>query len=246
MTAEEKERLLTNIMSMGDSPVEAEAVAAFLKYRALREKMGWPSFGDVMRADETAANKIKEAEQNREKWEQAHAARVAENAALARRNAALAVRIAALRSALWVMLNWRMIAGAVVVVVAGFGGWRVWNAQAAPDKAPLGEAENAAFNTVFADVLSRAKWSAGDAVPVTVRIAGSDWWIVVRGSVDADSHADARGHPIERHCLQLYAHEAVRDAGAFLAPSPYFAFGQWMKWPMRAAECRMPGKANYS
>ena len=34
---------------MGDSPVEAEAVAAFLKYRTLRDKMGWPSFADLLR-----------------------------------------------------------------------------------------------------------------------------------------------------------------------------------------------------
>jgi hypothetical protein len=63
--------------------------------------------------------------------------------------------------------------------------------------------------------------------------------------VDAGSHSDARGRPIDRHCLQLFAHEAARDAGAFVTPSPYLAFGKFMTWSAHAAECRMPGDKNY-
>lgn len=246
MNAAQKGDLFWNLFGGLDSDQPGEREAALGKIHTLREKMGWPRFVDLRGV---TPEQLQAAEQNREKWEQAHAARVTENAALARRNAALAARIAILRASLFVMLNWRMIAVACVVVAAGFGGWRVWNAEAAPDKAPVGQAAedsaNAALDAALADGLSRARWSAGDTVPVTMRVGGVDYWIVVRGTVDQASHADARGRPVERHCLQLYASEAVRDAGAFLAPSPYLAFGQWMKWPQRAAVCRMPGERNY-
>ena len=48
-----------------------------------------------------------------------------------------------------------------------------------------------------------------------MRVNGSEYWIVVRGAVDQTSHVDAQGRPVERHCLQLFASEAVRDAGAY-------------------------------
>lgn len=252
MTAEEKKRLFGSVFARLDSDQPGERVAALEKLHSLRAKMGWLSFGDVLRQFESSATakQLEAAEKNRAAWEQAHNERVTENAALARRNAALAARNAKLRSALWVMMNWRMVAGVAVVAAGGFGGWRVWNAEAAPDKAPIGQAAddsaNASLNAALADVLSRAKWGAGDTAPVTVRVNGFEWWIVIRGTVDQKSHVDARGRPIERHCLQLYASEAERDAGAFITPTPYLAFGQWMKWPQRAAECRMPGKVNYS
>ena len=107
------------------------------------------------------------------------------------------------------------------------------------------DSEHAALEAAFQDALSQAKWASGDTPPVVWHVAGVNYWIVFRGNVDTGSHADAHGHPIERHCLQLYAREAVTDAGAYLTPSPYLAGGWWMKWPLRAAECRMPGKGNY-
>jgi hypothetical protein len=137
-------------------------------------------------------------------------------------------------------MNWRMAAGVALASVIGFGGWHVWNAQAAPGQSKAVQADDSvALNAAFADVLSRARWwGAGDTRPATVRVNGSEYWIVVRAAVDQTSHVDAQGRPVERHCLQLFASEAVRDAGTYIAPSPYVAFGWWMKWPQRAAECR--------
>ena len=107
MNAAQKGDLFWMLFGGLDSDQPGEREAALGKIHSLREKMGWPRFVDLRGV---TPEQLKEAEQNREKWEQAHAARVAENAALARRNAALAARIAILRSSLLVMLNWRMMA----------------------------------------------------------------------------------------------------------------------------------------
>ncbi len=250
MNAAQKVDLFWNLFAQLGSDQPGEREAALGKIHSLREKMGWPRFVDLRGVTpeqlKEAEQNREQAEQNREQWQQAHAARVAENAVLARRNAALVARIAALHSALWLMLNWRMMAVAALAAAFAFGRWRVWIAQAAPGQAQAGQTDNSALDAALADVLSRARWGAGDSAPVTVQVNGSAYWIVIRGTVDPASHADARGRPVTRHCLQLYASEAVRDEGAFIAPSPYLAFGQLMMWPQRAAECRMPGKALYS
>jgi hypothetical protein len=245
MNAAQKGDLFWALFAQLDSDQSGEREAALGKIHSLREKMGWSRFIELRGV---TPEQLKEAEQNREQWEQAHAARVAENAALARRNGALLARIVALRSALWVMLNWRMVGGVIVAAALGSGGWWWWStAQAAPGKDTAGQAaDDSALNAALADVLSRARWGAGDTRPATVRVNGSEYWIVVRGAVDQTSHVDAQGRPLERHCLQLFASDAVRDQGAYIAPSPYLAFGWWMKWPQRAAECRMSGKVNVS
>ena len=147
------------------------------------------------------------------------------------------------------MVNWKMVVGFVVVAALGSGGWWWWsNAQAAPDQQPVATAEDtarAALDGALRDVLGGMRWGEGDTAPRVVTVGGVPYWVVVRGSIDGQSHADAKGQPVPRHCLQLYASEAVRDAGAFVTPAPYLAFGQWMKWPQHAAECRMPGTRNY-
>jgi hypothetical protein len=114
-------------------------------------------------------------------------------------------------------------------------------------RTPEGDAKAQSIaNAGLREVLSHTRWGNGDTPPTVVRVAGVDYWILVRGTVDTASHADARGRQVERHCLQLFAKEAVRDASAYLAPEPYKAFGYAMNWPEHAAECRMPGQGNYS
>jgi hypothetical protein len=172
----------------------------------------------------------------------AHDEKVTENSALAHRNAALAARITGLRSALWFMVNWRMVGVATAVVVLSCGGgWVWWSADAAPDRGSVTSAVNAAFD----DALSRTRWGEGETDPRIVTVGNAPYWVLVRGFVDTGSRADARGRPVPRHCLKLYAAEAERDQGVYVTPSPYFAFGLWMTWPLRAAECRMPGTRNY-
>jgi len=250
MTAAEKAKLFASVFGMGDSPVEAEAVAAFLKYRTLRDKMGWPGFGDILRKLESVITpeQFEAVERDLVQCRQERDARASEVAALARRNAALAARVVSLRAALFFSINWKRLVVIALVVAGGYGGWRWSNAEARPDNSPsitATDSEHAALEAAFQDALSQAKWASGDTPPVVWHVAGVNYWIVFRGNVDTGSHADAHGHPIERHCLQLYAREAVTDAGAYLTPSPYLAGGWWMKWPLRAAECRMPGKGNY-
>lgn len=250
MTAAEKAKLFASVFGMGDSPVEAEAVAAFLKYRTLRDKMGWPGFGDILRKLESTITpeRLEAVERDLAQCQKERDARAQEVVRLAAHNAALAARIASLRAALFFSINWKRLAVVGVVVALGYGGWRWSNAEARPDDAPSIPApddEHAALDAAFREALSRAKWLNGDTPPAVWHVNGVDYWIVLRGAVDADSHADAHGHPVERHCLKLYASEAVTDAGAYLTPSPYLAGGLWMRWPQRAAECRMPGKENY-
>lgn len=250
MTPQEKARLFGQVFSLLGSDQAGERLAALEKMHALRTKMGWPTFADVLLKLESTITpeQLVAAEKDAAQWKQAHDARVKENAAVARRNAVLAARAGALQSALWLSINWRVVAGAAVVAALSYGGWHWSNAEAAPDNQPVSDTTDSAQAAVdigLRDVLSRTRWGSGDTPPVIVRVNGVDFWLVVRGTTDATSHADDKGRPIERHCVTLHAREAVRDAGAFLKPEPYLAFGWWMKWPLRAAECRLPGKANY-
>jgi hypothetical protein len=250
MTAEEKARQFSQIFALLDSEQPGEREAALGKLHALRVKMGWPSFGDVLRKLESTVTpeQFEAVERDLVQCKRTLDERAEDNADLARRNAALSARIASLRAALWFSINWKRLAAAGVVLSLGYGGWRWSNAEASPDSPPSAAApdsEHAAADAAFRDVLNRTKWTTGDTPPAVWHVNGVDYWVVVRGTVDASSHADARGRPIERHCLQLYASEAVTDAGSYLTPSPYLAAGWWMKWPQHAAECRMPGKGNY-
>jgi hypothetical protein len=251
MTAAEKAKLFGSVFAMLDSDQPGERTAALDKLHALRGKMGWWTFADLLQRLESVVSpeQLEAAERSAADWERAHNERVKENGALARRNAALVARNGTLHAALWVMMNWRKVAmlGLVLTVGSG-GGWWWWkNAEAAPDKpvAATDDRAQAAVDAELRDRLSRTKWGVDDTAPAIATLNGVPYWVVVRGNVDAQSHVDAQGHPVERHCLQLFASKAEADAGAFVTPSPYVAFGIWLKWPQRAAECRMPGTRNY-
>jgi hypothetical protein len=254
MTAEQKARLFGQVFGLLDSDQPGERTAALDRLHALRDKMGWPRFADLLQKLESTITpeQLEAAERSRADWERAHGERVKENTALARRNAALAARVAALRSTLWFMVNWRMVAVAGLVLTLGSGGWWWWSsAEAAPDQAPVAGAAatdgtlNDTLNAALADSLRGFRWRSSETAPLIFTVGTSAYWIVLRGSVDAHSHVDANGRPIERHCLQLYAARSQWSDGAYLTPSPYLAFGVWLKWPLIAAECRLPGTWNY-
>ena len=245
MTSADKAKLFGSIFPLLDSPVEGERLAALNKLHDLRHKMGWPGFGDLLNTMQSAITpaQLQAAEAERDQWMQAHDQRERENAALVRRNAALAGALASLRMTLWMFGNWSRLAA--VLAVVGFGGSSYfWLSPVVHSFAAAVEADpNPAVDAGLRAYLGRAAWVRGDSAPVAVTVAGSAFWIVLRGTLDADSHADAHGRPIARHCLQLYARPAVSDDGAFLTPHPYLAFGWLITWPVRAAECRLSGRA---
>jgi hypothetical protein len=250
MNRQQKSQLFGQVFGLLDSDQSGERTAALDKLHSLRLKMGWPTFADLLRKLESVvtSEQFEAVQQNLAQWMRAHDERVKENEALARRNAALAARNATLRATVWFMMNWRMVAGVAVVALCSGGWWWRSHAQAAPDQRTVTVAEDTAqvaVDAALGDMLGGIRWGAGDTTPRIVTIGGAPYWIVVRGTTDEQSHADEKGRPVPRHCLQLYAFEAVRDAGAFLTPAPYLAFGKWMRWPQRAAECRMPGTRNY-
>jgi hypothetical protein len=243
MTPEQRAQLFGQIFGLLDSDQPGERATALDKLHSLREKMGWPTFGDVLRKLENtvSAAQLEAAEQSAAQWQR-------ENAALAQRNAMLVARIATLRAALWFTRNWTKAAATVIVI--GVGSWQCSSRGTPPDQQTVSttsakDTARAAVDSALRDLLKRSSWSGGETAPFIVMVSGVPYWVIIRGTIDAQSHADAHGQPIKRHCLQLFAAEAARDAGAFVTPSPYVAFGVWMKWPQRAADCRMPGTGNY-
>lgn len=239
MTLEEKKRLGTLIGLLNSNQV-GEREAALGKIHALRSTVAWPGFVDLWQRAENAVSPedFEKVEKNLAQWQQAHGAEVA-------KSAVLRAEIKTLRAALWSWRNLRSLATACLVLafIAG-GGWYWWDAQAAQQRVQSDPAQ-AATNAAMRDVLERMRWGTGDTAPIMIKVGGAPYWVITRGTVDAASHADARGQLIERHCLQLFASEAVPDSGAFVTPEPYLAFGWLMQWPQRAAECRMPGTRNY-
>jgi hypothetical protein len=270
MTPELKARLFGQVWGLLDSDQAGERAAALDKLHSLRGKMGWPTFAALLRKLESTVTpeQLESAERNAAQWQLAHDDQLRKNAALAQRNAMLVARIASLRTALWFTRNPTKAAAAVIVI--GLCGWQCTSEGAPPDQQPAAttSAKNAARNevphtgstpqttaptnapttavdAVLAEVLRRANWREGDTRPFIVVASGAPYWVIVRGTIDRHSRSDPQGHEIIRHCLQLFAAEAVRDGGAFMTPSPY-RFGLWMKWPQHgAAECRMPGTGNY-
>jgi hypothetical protein len=246
MTPEEKKRH-GDLIGLLDSDQVGERETALGKNHALRSKTGWPGFADLWNRAENAVSPedFEKVEQNLVQWKQAHDAKAQEIALLKTRVAALITSNKTLRSSLWVALNFRRLAAVGTVVAFACGGWLWWGAQAAPDQLPVAsDPARASTDAAMRDVLARMRWGSNDSAPLVVTIHGAPWWVIARGSVDSDSHTDASGQPVARHCLQLYAVEAVPDAGAFVTPAPYF-LGLWLRWPLRAAECRMPGTRSY-
>ncbi|MGE0280205.1 MAG: hypothetical protein AB7P20_06275 [Rhizobiaceae bacterium] len=248
MTPEERKRLC-DLVGRLDSDQVGEREAALGKVHVLRGKVGWPGFADLWRRAENAISPedFERVEKNLAQWKQAHAAKEQENTLLKARVVALVSANKSTRAALWTALNFKgLVKVATVLAFVSGGGWWWWQAQAAPDQQPVAsDPAETATNAALRDVLSRMRWKADDSAPLVVTVNGAAWWVIARGSTDAGSHADAWGKPIERHCLQIFAEKAVPDAGAYRTPAPYL-LGIWLRWPLRAAECRMPGTRGYS
>lgn len=248
MTPEQAAKLFGQIFAMLDADRHERAIA-LEKLHARRAELNWPSFGDILRQLEATISPqaLEAAERTGAQWKQACEVYADETKALKRRNTALAAAVAALRGALWASVNGWLLTGGLLLAVFAYGGWQWASAEPVPDRQPVTNASDsnqAAIDAGLRDVLSGMKWAVGETQPRIKRVNGVEYWVVVRGFKDTKTHANENGEPIERHCLDLFASEAVADAGAFLLPNPY-RFGLWIKWPHRAAECRLPGKANY-
>jgi hypothetical protein len=246
---QERERLRDLIWAHMDDANEGESLTAFGKARGLKEKMGGPGFADILRERNAAAPKLEAAAQNlaaaeksRAEWKLAHDKLAAANTNLLKENSALKARILALR-AVKGSLSLKRLAASMVVLAVGYGGWHWSNADANPSTTAVIDEH---IENGLRDALKQTKWAEGDTTPAAWRINSTHWWIVARGYRDSATHADAHGKLIERHCIKIFAREAVADAGAYLTPNPYALFGAWTKWPESAAVCRMPGEWGYS
>ena len=242
MTPDEKAKLFYKLLGLCDSDQSQERHAALDKIVEQRAPMGWPKFVEVAQRLESkiTPEEFEDLRRDRDGWQRAHDERVAEKSLLEQRNAMLVKQIATLRVSLAVAVNWRKLAFVALVAGLAVGGWRWWSGNAVPDVSAAASPALSSLDAAFLDLLKREAWGEGDSPPRLANVEGVQYWIVLRGSLDPDSHVNAAGHALERRCLRLFASEAVPDAGAYLTPAPYFVW--WMKWPQRAAECRLAGR----
>ena len=222
------EQLFGKIFALLDSDSQGEREAALQQLWGFLKKRG-KSFRELLGLLENNVPRqaYAELEQKLDGWIKAHDALAAQNASLVR-------RYAAVKTALWLRVNLPRLIVLAAAIAAGLVFYRLL--RPVEDSAPAAAASAAEWRRV----LSGFAWSEGDTAPKIYSLGGTDIWVLVRGKIDALSHSDARGQPIERHCLHLYAAKAERDAGAYLSPHPYNFIGV-LTWSERAAECRMPG-----
>jgi hypothetical protein len=144
--------------------------------------------------------------------------------------------------------GWWLIKGACQIVAAAFVLIVTGNGSA-PHVPNVGSDQTLTVTQPLADSfrvgLQRAPWAQNDTHPAIWTVLGDKYWVVIRGSLDRDSHADARGAPVERQCLHLYAAPAVQDAGQYIAPQPYLVADMMIKWPEVVTECRMSGQSTF-
>lgn len=267
MTLERKAKLFAQLFRMLGSNHRGEAAAALEKLNSLRAKMGWPSWEQLLEmiGSSVTAAQLEAAMRAAAQWQHAHATLARENAVLrsalwAKINwrmlagAAVALTVAAgapwawsTAQAHWAAKEAEKLERAALAAAALQRQQAEDAAQRAALQRELTEGlarERAKRNSAFEDLLSRTRWGHGDTAPTIHRINDTPYWVIARGTIDAKSTADAKGRPIELHCLALHADVANGREGAWAAPRPYY-FGEWMRWDEFVAECRMPGARNY-
>lgn len=129
----------------------------------------------------------------------------------------------------------RLLAYASIIAAALCFGWNNLISPSRPDTLPN------AVEAKLARLLPDAQWT-DDAKPkpivMPLRGAGN-FWVLVVGSTDAGTLADANGRTITRQCVTLFAAPAVSRGGAWLSPHPFDFLGR-VRWRKVASECRLP------
>jgi hypothetical protein len=107
-----------------------------------------------------------------------------------------------------------------------------------PGTGPAAVAERQKVERALNAMAANWQWGEGETEPQVHPVAGLAYWVIGRGYIETDLHADASGQPVEMHCIQIYAKPAVADSGAYLKPASRTApFGSF-SWPERATSCR--------
>jgi hypothetical protein len=226
-TPEEKFRKIFARLD-SDTPGEREA-AAHMLHAELKGRTAAPrSCVDLLNAldnnveksiYDAVALKLGQAEQ-----------RIAE---LEQDNARLGKKLRVLKAVAFIQFHWPSWAAALAVVVMGaLGAWHWWTKTQGAD-------ERAAVDASLQQILEAdQRWGVGYSKPIVVTAAGEKVWVILYGDTDT-GHTDSRGRPVTLHCLHLYAAPAIAESDSFRAPKPFGLFGWWLKWPERAALCRL-------
>lgn len=224
MASQVKAERFEQLVGLTDSSHAGEAQAAFDVILRHREEHNWPHFADLLRAatNNIPPEQLAALETERDQCRQLKA--VAD-----RRVVVLLTAIGALKVTLAATRSWTRIAIVAASIALCGTGYRFLHSAVA---APVGD------RNVFQPVLAHLRWQAGDTAPAVMTIAGQDFWIIARGSIDNTTHKDAHGHSVERYCLDLFALPAERDGRSYLTPRFFFAFRNLSTWRLAASDCR--------
>jgi hypothetical protein len=229
-TPEEKFRKIFARLD-SDTPGEREA-AAHLLHAELKGRTAAPrSCVDLLDAldnnvpkaiYDAAALKLGQAEQ-----------RIAE---LEQDNARLGKKLRVVKAVAFIQFHWRGWAALAVVVMGALGAWHWWNKTQGADERAAVDASLQHLLDVYQGWGER--WGEGYSKPVVVTAAGENYWAILYGDTDT-SHTDSQARPVTLRCLHLYAAPAIAESDSFREPKPFGLFGWWLKWPERAALCRL-------
>ena len=224
MGTQAKAERFEQLVGLLDSPHAGEAHAALDVVLRHRGEHNWLNFADLLR---TAVNSIPPEKLAALETERDQARQL--KAVADRRVVVLLTAVAALKTTLAATRSWTRIA----IVAAGIAlcgtGYRCLHSAAA---APVAD------RNAFQPVLAHLRWQPGDTAPAVMTIAGQDFWIIARGSIDNTTHRDAHGHSVERYCIDLFALPAERDGRSYLTPRFFFAFRTFSTWRVAASDCR--------
>jgi hypothetical protein len=145
---------------------------------------------------------------------------------------AVAARLRLVRE--WIAFNRARAAGGAAVLAIGAVCWNFYG----PGTGPAAVAEREKLDKAFYAMAASWSWGEGETEPRVYTVERQSYWVIGRGNIESDNHADAFGQPVEMHCLHLYARPAVADYGAYLKPGSRNApFGPF-SWPERATSCK--------
>lgn len=91
----------------------------------------------------------------------------------------------------------------------------------------------------FLGSVRKAQWVKGDSKLIIWSVEGKDYWVILRGDLDAKSIVDKQGNAVEQRCIRIYAAPAVRKDLHYAQPSPYLVSNFGLMWQLIGSECRI-------